>query len=37
MLKSKGPSTEPCGTPIEICFDELNVEPVLTLCVRFFR
>ena len=31
MLNSKGPSTEPCGTPIEIFFDELNLEPVLTL------
>ena len=37
MLKSKSPRADPCGIPIEICFDELYVEPILTLYVRFVK
>ena len=35
MLKSKGPRTDPCVIPIEICCGELYVEPTLTLCILF--
>ena len=31
ILKSNGLKTESCATPIELCFDELHEEPILTL------
>ena len=37
MLKSKGPRANPCGIPTELCFDELYVEPMLIICIRFAR
>ena len=37
MLNSKGPSTEPWGTPLFISVQSLNAPINLTLCNRFLR
>ena len=37
MLKSRGPSIEPCGTPIIVCIYELKTESSSVLWCRFER
>ena len=32
MLNSKGPRTDPCGTPLSKLDHELKAESILTLC-----
>ena len=37
MLNKRGPSMEPCGTPIIVCVDELKTESSFILWCRFER
>ena len=37
ILKSKGPSIEPCGITFNVFVQSPNIEPILILCVRFVR
>ena len=37
ILKSRGPMTEPCGTPIDIGLILETISPICTNCLRLLR
>ena len=37
ILKSKGPMTDPCGTPINIGLTSETISPICTNCLRLLR